>query len=669
MEISKAEKFFETHMKHGYRDTTTNWLGFLRQVKEGYESFMGIAHGVQKDAIQNGWDARKNKKSGTDWFFEFELISGKEKRFFTMTDGGTHGLTGRVLTDSKEYYEDMPKDLRWARFESLAFTKESAGDLGSRGRGKFIFVAASKDNIIFYETFLSDGTYRLGARVVTQTASPVIHWEDEEAKNKLHELTSDLVKPLSHVGTRVIIIEPVKELVENIKSGEFLKYISETWWEIIQKYDAKIYVGIDGKKERVKLNPEFPPPEKEDKGKGIFLWIREHERIPGTRFKIKKLHITYNKSGIDEIFRGISVQRGGMKITSLETKFLPKNIEENIYGYITVDEDCETEIRKAENNEHYQISFRNTTIRCLRDYVSNEITKLAREKLGYGKDLRQIKREIQSKAEEKAIERFNTVAEELGLKAVSLGKHDISKKGPTGPKEMRDIHLCMPEPVFPDPNVRRINYGESLKNIFISAVNKSERNIKVRIKLFIRFGDNVVSEILEKDLEIESGMSSEVFGPFEEKIIESKYANKGKYSLTAIMDSMEKGKKGYRYDKRLQTFYVEQTPPKGGIMEKCLPIELTDMPHFMGQVKIGESGGYILEYNILHNEYLEIEGLEEKMAQYFFRIMAFEICRIDIIEETPILFRKKDLKEPEKMLEQIFDKIGLFMHKYFINEQ
>ena len=375
MAISRAEKFFQTHMMEGYRDTTTNWLGWVRQVKDGYERFFGVAHGVQKDAIQNGWDARRCKR-GTDWAFEFELVDSG-KKFFIMTDRGTKGLTGKVITNHKEYFEDMPEEYRWARFESLAFTKGSVADLGSRGRGKFIFVAASKENVIFYDTLLDDGTYRLGARVVTQTESPVIHWEGEEAKKKLHEITGGRIEPLGHLGARVIISDPIDELIQSLVSGDFEKYISETWWEIIQKYNAEIHVTIEGERRRVRPPEGYPLPEKDDKTTGIKTHVVELKTLRGTGSKINKLHVVYNPSGIDPALRGIAIQRGCMKVTCIEPRFIPPDKAEGIYGYITVDRALEGEIRNCENDEHYHVSFRNRKTKRLRDFIFEEISQFA----------------------------------------------------------------------------------------------------------------------------------------------------------------------------------------------------------------------------------------------------------------------------------------------------
>lgn len=160
------------------RETVVNWLNLVLQIVDGYKAQgRGIAHGVQKDAVQNSWDARLDKKAGRGWKMQFQLATTGGKEIFAFTDQGTCGLTGRVLRP-EEMEEDLPEDERWGRFESLAFTKSAQGTmipLGSRGRGKFIFVGASKDYNIFYDTLRSDGTYRLGTRTLRRPVPRFAH--------------------------------------------------------------------------------------------------------------------------------------------------------------------------------------------------------------------------------------------------------------------------------------------------------------------------------------------------------------------------------------------------------------------------------------------------------------------------------------------------------------
>jgi hypothetical protein len=141
------------------RPTFINWPNQVVAIVDGYRGFRGVSHGVQKDAIQNSWDAREDKK-GRGCSVRFEVVRSKGGSVFVcITDKGTTGLTGRVLK-REELQEDQPPEERWGRFENVAFTKDPSEEaLGSRGRGKFIFVGASKTSTIFYDTLRDDGVY------------------------------------------------------------------------------------------------------------------------------------------------------------------------------------------------------------------------------------------------------------------------------------------------------------------------------------------------------------------------------------------------------------------------------------------------------------------------------------------------------------------------------
>lgn len=125
------------------RRTVINWPNELKEIVDRYRGWTSISHGVQKDAVQNAWDARIERDDPKQWQLEFELIESKDFNLFVFTDQGTTGLTGKVLS-TEELQLDLPIEERWGRFENVAFTKEpSEKALGARGRGKFIFVGAS----------------------------------------------------------------------------------------------------------------------------------------------------------------------------------------------------------------------------------------------------------------------------------------------------------------------------------------------------------------------------------------------------------------------------------------------------------------------------------------------------------------------------------------------
>ena len=215
---SKMPRLIDGYLKDvEVRRTVRNWPEDVRAIVDGYRAYTTIPHAVQKDAIQNGWSARKNNK-GKGWSFTFELVKGLSERFLLMTDEGTSGLTGKVLTP-EEYEMELPSEERWGRFEGVAFTQPRAErTLGSRGRGKFIFVGASKEHTILYDTLREDGNYRFGFRTVEKTESPICAIDGDEGKLKLLKMTGNLISPLSVAGTRVIIVNPDDELIEDIKS-------------------------------------------------------------------------------------------------------------------------------------------------------------------------------------------------------------------------------------------------------------------------------------------------------------------------------------------------------------------------------------------------------------------------------------------------------------------
>src|SRR3990172_10617400 len=139
--MSKQKQSDSSHVVLGQtRHTVINWPVNLAQIVDGYRAFRGVPHGVQKDALQNAWDARVEKKNARGWSATFELMKfDGGNNFFVITDRGTTGLTGRVLK-TEELQEDLPLEEKWGRFENVAFTKAASEEaLGSRGRGKFIF--------------------------------------------------------------------------------------------------------------------------------------------------------------------------------------------------------------------------------------------------------------------------------------------------------------------------------------------------------------------------------------------------------------------------------------------------------------------------------------------------------------------------------------------------
>jgi len=306
------------------RSTIINWKNHLSAIVDGYRECHSITHGVQKDAVQNAWDARINKHTGADWHLEFKLIKGgKGYTYLTITDSGTTGLTGRVLS-SVELQEDLPPEERWGRFENVAFTKAPEEEaLGARGRGKFIFVGASENLTILYDTLKPDGTYRFGFRVIELTDSKVNSFDDDSGREKLKQYTNGNLEPLSVIGTRVIIVNPISEMVDAINSGDFLRYIEETWWETIKKHGVKISIVTPKNIEVAKIPKELKLYENDSSS--VKTWTKNNIsiRAGGDEYRIKRLHFVCNLRGpVPEDIRGVSIQRGGLKVCSIQIPYV-----------------------------------------------------------------------------------------------------------------------------------------------------------------------------------------------------------------------------------------------------------------------------------------------------------------------------------------------------------
>jgi len=645
------------------RRTVRNWPEEVRAIVDGYRGYTTISHAVQKDAIQNAWSARKNAK-GKDWTSTFELLETGKRNFLLMTDQGTTGLTGRVL-EPEEYEEDLPGRERWGRFEGVAFThSRTERTLGSRGRGKFIFVGASRENTIIYDTLRDDGTYRFGFRTVVRTESPVAAYDDEDGKRKLREMTGQLLEPLVAVGTRVIIVSPVDELVEDIKTGRFFRHIGETWWEIILKYGVRITVKV-GERERAAEIPREFELQKEDSKKFNF-WVKRKQKIQvgSNDFWIKNLHMMYNRArAVPQDIRGIAIQRDGMKICTIEPRYMGREIAHRLYGYVNFDPDTEEALLDDESIEHYSYDFRRALPGAMRRFVEDEMLRFGQEKLGYGFDAREARREEQRNAERRALAAANNFARGLGIGAGPGPIH----RGRGGERMPRKVRIRMEELALPRPGDLRVNYGEVVRNIRIRVVNDREPDVELRVKVFLRFYDKVLKSFLERDIVITSHSITEDFGPYEEEFTETNYMDTGKYTIVARILSLMEEDKGDELDYRTKSFYLEEDPPMRGLFERCEAFGFPDeepIKYWMGYSEYGSERGLILYYNLGHPGYPPVSENEEDLAEYILRIAGQEICRYDLMQEETILFRDDQRNDPQEILKQERQVVGELVYKF-----
>jgi len=398
-------------------EAVANYIAICDTVADSYPA--SIAHGLQKDAIQNSLDARKGRKAVVR--VEFAVVKTGRGKFLTFTDSNTTGLTGDVKSNTEDY-ENLRKDDHWARFEAFAFTKDDPDALGARGQGKFIFLRASKQYRMFYDTLRDDGVYRLGATHATNTGRKIYpqrgkKWENETAKEKLAEHCG--LKPLTEVGARVIVCDPRPEVLDEIRGSEFVAAIQETWFRALEKKQLEVWIATQGKSIAVGLPNTYPLPSKDSNG--VKTWKYRHdfdEDVVQGNFKIKNFHVAYlPDTVIPESMQGIAILQNGMKIQALGMDIAPPDINEKITGFVEFDKPLDQELRKGNNQHpnHYQLKWRSRVPRDIKAFIQRQLQEFGHKKLKLGETRQQQQQRTRDNAERVALELLLKHAADLDL--------------------------------------------------------------------------------------------------------------------------------------------------------------------------------------------------------------------------------------------------------------
>lgn len=651
------------------RHRPANYISICRSIADSYP--LGIPHGVQKDAIQNAFHTA-SKTAPVE--FTFKLIRNKKSTFFTMTDSNTKGLTGKVL--KTEEYDTLEESDHWARFEGFGFTTPNLDAIGARGQGKFIFLAASKDYLMYYDSLRDDGTYRLGATQATKTDCPMLHWDGDEGHAKLKELAD--LEPLSKIGARIIIVNPIKELQDEIKSGDFMDAIEETWFRAIKKGRVKIRVKSPDGDKIVKIPKLFLIPPK-DTAK-IKVWIEKNDEVKllsGERFRIKHLQIAYKKSGqIPEQLRGVAIIHNNMKITSINMEGVPLDITNNIYGFVEFDKKLNRELRKNynQNPNHYDLKWRRNVPKMIKNYVQEELGKFGYEKLKIGIDPRKRREQIRATAELDALRDLSRYAKELGL---------FGRKGglvkppppPPPPPPNKKIGVMLHDFNFPVPErAPRVNWGEKIKDFQIRIFNKTSNNVKGRLRIFMLFGGKEITPAIhdERNIDITPYFKPASFGPFSITFSKGIFPDPGEYRLRIRLINEVSH---VEIDYVTRKIWLEKDPefrlPFETFKDDFTDKETITKRQWITQGILGDNP--ILYYNIAHSCYKKVEDNEEALSDYLFEIflegsMDFILNRPDKEDGTPDyhpLDSKRILKDPKEAYFEISGKIAEIRSRHY----
>jgi len=597
-----------------------------------------LADGLQKDAIQNCWDARIDKKHGKGWECNLSIINTGSKRFLCITDSGTHGLNGTRFSNEEELSTILlsnKRDEDLACFLNSNWSSKSSEEGGSRGRGKTIFLAASKDKKVFFDSMrLTNKTYVFG-EIYLDSDKQVkfkLHYE-EAGKKRFGEITNNKIQPLHQLGTRVLILNPDLSIEKAIESGEILSFISNSRWEIIKKCGAKIYVDVRGE-----VKQAITPSWYEDTLDNIPAKEFPTEVIKqGTDYRVKRLVLRYGADlNLPEYSKGIAIQRGGMTIQRLSASELVHEEGMNdIYGWVELDRKLEEDIKlRCEGPEHLDFSWNTNPAKYLKDYLRLRVREFAKELKLIESEIAK-RNKIQKEAEENALKSLSPLFKKLGLFGKKTGKR--TKKKFTR-KDNEPLRLSIADIKFPRDS-RRVNYDESIENTYVIPINEFDQSFLVLVRLFIVSNEGKMTMLEEKEFNLLPGSGPNI-GPQQIKI--TRNFNKDGYSLRARMISLEdtnktlsdgtKIEKGtILYDRINKKFFVDMDPPESGPFH-FQPKDKDDKEYLLFWEE-EEDEGYIIFYNTLHPRIkpLLLEG--EKLSEYLTEQGALIAFQIKLEEE------------------------------------
>ena len=419
-----------------YVQTPQDDLAQIEQIEREYSSdpAKGLAHGVQKDAIQNGFGARTQAKEADAckfWRFTFELIKISGEHALVFWDEGTHGLTGDIISANEINNrigtpEMADPSQRLSRFLTRF---SSGGNLGPGmfGRGKLVFHSASETSTIIVDSLRGDdGDYiafdrRLEGSLLKQPLMPL---QGSDAKQFLGENTGGTLIPLTAPGTRITILNVKEELVNALKysfsdkpevrAQSLAKMIEETWWEILGKFDAQVYLKYGDRSQRVGLTePMKSILEAKDGADGVRVYEEGpiNVIVQGERLRIKQLRLVVLPKPLPEDYNEIWVQRKRMKIGPVKRIDVNPKISKLMAGYVILEPDFEKLIEQAENPTHYSLNGQFSGVKKISEVVRTHLQKFE-QKLGLGGATEDVESQRQLLS---AMKDLNEMAQELGL--------------------------------------------------------------------------------------------------------------------------------------------------------------------------------------------------------------------------------------------------------------
>ena len=357
-------------MNEDRRKRVTNFKGFIQGIINNYteQPACGLIHGFQKDAIQNGWGHRLSK--GSNWKMIFKYVENEKGKFFIVEDCGDTGLIGKNYTND-EISELQTKGLldpdeKLARFSSLYNSGGNTTSAGLFGQGKIMYQAVSEDYLEYFDSYTSEEKYV--ANYVDLDDTNNVAFEGEDAVNYIYNKTA--LNKKETTGTRIIIVNPIDELIKALRNGELVDDINETWWRIIVKYNVTIEL-YDG--DNLLYTAKVPDVYNKYYNDSEHSYIWKNQSLD-QEYRIKKIGFIYTEDEnellidsydtniINNNLGNIAYYRNDMKIGNvldIDSLNLDPKLKNKISGFLEIDVDWEDKLKLNESQTHYGVKSKN----------------------------------------------------------------------------------------------------------------------------------------------------------------------------------------------------------------------------------------------------------------------------------------------------------------------
>lgn len=550
----------------------------------------------QKEAIQNAWDARLDRKHAQNWIVKIDFIPNKNH--IVVEDFGTTGMNRSG----------------WEAFTALWKPQKKHADAGGQGQGKFVLMGGSKEHVLIVESKSKELPY--GCRFLQNDQK-----DTQEKEYSLKDFKIDGVPPLNHQGTKVWVYDAKKDFLSALKSKNFIQEVAATWWQTLQKpYNAKVlFLG------KQILLPRLPSIERDKV-------VLENKQI-GSFGRIKRLVLQLYKKNLPKSFTGVRVQRAQMTVTSLPFEVYDKNYKDRLSGYVLFDEKLEPALKKIEKTDHCGFVYESPW-KEIKKLIEKEIEKFKEEVIPKEEKRKPISPGLHDEIISKANQIIMDYMPELG-KVTGPIVPSIKRKPPS-PLRIDSLTVDKREEVkFNEPVQRKC-----------AIKNETDKSKKILLEIFLKH----MGQIIDKE-----SYRFKVKAKGKRLLILShikldKSHHKGKYTVRGVIKE-----DGHERHTKATSFYLEAKRPrlKSGFIKKCRLQEFPDATIRNSRLKDGN-----LTANVNHPDFQNILNSFKNHPRLRNKQIKFYLLKVILDEAIRELFKhhlREDNYLEEEELSEILD--------------